>query len=133
MGGYAAAAGSREQRAAAVCGWARQQLIGAGLWRGACTGWEEGLWLKAWPLSSETCLVKAEVQASGTNSFVGRWELTFAAGTHRLSGRGALCSEVVPLRPRYGKFGNCFALLDLASNIAVSLCAGIGCGTSCLS
>ena len=25
------------------------------------------------------------------NQFVGRWELTFAAGTHKLSGRGALC------------------------------------------
>jgi len=33
--------------------------------------------------------------------------------------------------PLWLKFGNCFALLDLASDIAVTLCAEIGCGTSC--
>ena len=61
---------SGQQKAAScssVCGWARQQLFGAGLWRGACTGWEKGLWLEAWPPSSGTCMVKAEVQASGIN------------------------------------------------------------------
>jgi hypothetical protein len=33
--------------------------------------------------------------------------------------------------PLWLKFDICFTLLDFASDIAVTLCAGIGCGTSC--